>query len=203
MGNEAVNTAQLNGWIDRMRGGDPAACDEMLRSVCKRLERLAHKMIRRYPDVRRWAQTDDILQSALMRLLHALHDVRPASVQDFFGLAAEQMRRQLLDLTRHYRGARGLAANHESGAPGDGASSPVLDPPDPANDVADLERWEAFHAGVAALPVAEREVVGLIFYHGWTQRDVAALLQIHERTVRRRWESSLRKLRAVASRQDG
>src|SRR4051794_41953005 len=69
MSDEAVNTAQLNNWIDRLRAGDPAARDELLRKVCNRLERLARKMLQRFPDVRRWAQTDDVLQNALMRLM--------------------------------------------------------------------------------------------------------------------------------------
>ena len=45
------------------------------------------------------------------------------------------------------------------------------------------------------LPAAEREVVGLIFYHGWTQVQVAEMLGITERTVRRYWQRSLAKLK--------
>ena len=55
----------------------------------------------------------------------------------------------------------------------------------------------AFHEGVACLPAEEREVVSLIFYHGWTQVEVADLFQINERTVRRPWESALVKLRGL------
>ena len=40
----------------------------------------------------------------------------------------------------------------------------------------------------------EREVVGLVFYHGWTQAQVAELFQVDVRTVRRWWESALVKL---------
>ena len=45
-----------------------------------------------------------------------------------------------------------------------------------------------------ALPAEEREVVGLIFYHGWEQAKVAELFQVNERTVRRRWQSAMLKL---------
>jgi RNA polymerase sigma factor (sigma-70 family) len=48
------------------------------------------------------------------------------------------------------------------------------------------ERWSAFHKQVEQLPVEEREVVGLIFYHGWTQAPIAELFDVSERTVRRR-----------------
>jgi RNA polymerase sigma factor (sigma-70 family) len=47
---------------------------------------------------------------------------------------------------------------------------------------------------VARLPVEEREVVGLVFYHGYTQAEVAELLQVSGRTVKRLWQAALRKL---------
>jgi DNA-directed RNA polymerase specialized sigma24 family protein len=34
----------------------------------------------------------------------------------------------------------------------------------------------------------------LIFYHGWKQAEVAEPLESSERTIRRRWESALRRL---------
>jgi DNA-directed RNA polymerase specialized sigma24 family protein len=42
--------------------------------------------------------------------------------------------------------------------------------------------------------VEEREVVGLIYYHGWTQAEVAHLFEVSERTIRRRWEAALTRL---------
>jgi RNA polymerase sigma-70 factor (ECF subfamily) len=191
---ESINTAQLHAWVDRLQAGDRAARDELLRGVGHRLERLARKMLQRFPNVHRWADTGDVLQNALLRLLRALEHLRPSSVRDFFGLAAEQLRRELLDLARHFHGPQGLAAHHESHARDGTSSGPAADPPASEEDPAELERWTAFHQGVASLPAEEREVVGLIFYHGWTQPAVAELLQISERTVRRRWESALRKL---------
>lgn len=89
-----VRTTQLQAWFDRMRAGDPAARDELLRACGGRLERLARKMLRRFPGVRRWAQTGDVLQNAVLRLLRALEQVRPASTRELFGLAAEQMRKK-------------------------------------------------------------------------------------------------------------
>jgi RNA polymerase sigma-70 factor (ECF subfamily) len=86
--------------------------------VCGRLERLARKMLRRFPGVHRWAETGDVLQNALLRLLRALQEVRPESVRGFFGLVAEQMRRELLDLARHFCGPQGLGARHDSRPPG-------------------------------------------------------------------------------------
>src|SRR5207249_1409885 len=103
-----VDTARLHGWVDRMRGGDRTARDELLRAVCDRLERLARSMVRRYPGVHRWEETGDVFQNAVLRLLSALEEVRPDSTRAFFGLAAEQMRRVLLDLAKRHYGPHGL-----------------------------------------------------------------------------------------------
>jgi RNA polymerase sigma factor (sigma-70 family) len=59
----------------------------------------------------------------------------------------------------------------------------------------DFALWVRFHALVDNLPVEEREVVGLIFYHGWTQQQVAELFQVSVRTIRRRWISACQRLR--------
>jgi RNA polymerase sigma-70 factor (ECF subfamily) len=185
-------TAQLHGWLERMRAGDLAARDELLRNVCGRLERLAHKMLRGFPRVRRWAETDDVLQNSLLRLLRSLEEVHPASTRDFFSLAAEHIRRELLDLARHYYGPAGSGAHHASDVlPGDGAAG---EPVDPAETPEDLERWCAFHEAVEQLPPVERETVGLVYYHGWKQIQVAELFQVSARTVRRRWEAALVRL---------
>ena len=66
-----------------------------------------------------------------------------------------------------------------------------------ATDDDDLDLWRQFHVSVDALPEVEREVIGLAFYHGWTQRQMADLLQIDERTVRRRWQSACLRLREL------
>jgi RNA polymerase sigma factor (sigma-70 family) len=197
MSDQPVNTVQLHAWVERIRAGDLPARDELLRSVGNRLERLARKMLQRFPSVQRWAQTGDVLQNALMRLLRALEQVQPHSVRDFFGLAAEQMRRELLDLARHFLGPQGLAAHHASGIHNDDGKTPVLDAHEPAEPAAELEKWSAFHEGVAQLPAEEREVVGLIYYHGWTQQAVAELFDVSVRTVQRRWETALLKLRGA------
>src|ERR1700722_1336874 len=102
----SVHTTELHAWLDRIKAGDLAAREELLRSLCARLERLARKMLSHFPSVRHWAETCDVQQNAVLRLLRALEQVRPESVRDFFGLAAEQMRRELLDLARQASRAR-------------------------------------------------------------------------------------------------
>src|SRR5262249_41127185 len=96
---------------------------------------------------------------------------------------AAHIRRELLDLARHF------AARGRQAVPLDTALTP-----DAAEALDDLDRWCGFHEGMERLPAEEREVVSLIFYHGWEQTDVADLFQVSVRTVQRRWDSALVKL---------
>jgi RNA polymerase sigma-70 factor (ECF subfamily) len=197
MAGTSVHTAQLMQWLDRMHAGDGAAREELLRALRPRMERLAQQMLRRFPGVARWEQCDDVLNNALIRLLRALEEVQPPTMRAFFGLAATQIRRELLDLARRYQRPHGLGANHVSHREvlsGDESGADLVDPVDHPDESDDLERWVAFHEAVEMLPAEEREVIGLVFYHGWTQAKIAELFHVNERTIRRRWRSACLRL---------
>jgi RNA polymerase sigma factor (sigma-70 family) len=201
MSDTSVRTTQLHGWIERLRAGDAAAADELVCAVAARLERLTRKMLRDFPGVRLHAQTDDVLQNALMRLLRSLREVSLASMRVFYNLAAGMLRRELLDLARHYaRGNRHGAAAR--GGPGPDESAAPAEAAAPAEPADDLERWTRFHEEVEKLPVEEREVVGLIFYHDWGQAEVAELFGVTVRTVQRRWASALMRLHRLLGESD-
>jgi RNA polymerase sigma-70 factor (ECF subfamily) len=185
----SFSTLQLNEYIDHLRAGNRGAADALLRRVCDRLERLARRMLKNFPAVKRWADTGDVLQSALMRLLRSLEAIRPESTRDFFNLAAVHIRRELLDLARSFRRRRDQVGLLE---PGDDSAAPAV-VPEAAVDQ-DLDLWSAFHERVEQLPADEREVASLTFYHGWTQVQIAELLGVDERTVRRRWHAACWKL---------
>jgi RNA polymerase sigma factor (sigma-70 family) len=186
MNTESDFTVQMHAKLQRMREGDRAAQDELLRSIGNRLEKLTRRMLRQNPRVRRWAETGDVMQSSMMRLLRALETVQPSSTREFFNLAAVQIRRELTDIARHFYGALGHGANlkdeHASGV-------------EPTQDDRDLEAWSSFHQAVELLPSQEREVVSLIFYHDWSQQQAAELFQVDVRTIRRWWQSAITNLR--------
>jgi RNA polymerase sigma-70 factor (ECF subfamily) len=150
-------------------------------------------MHQQFPNVKRWADADDVLQESTMRLLRSLRAVRPASTTEFFNLAAVHIRRELIDLARHFGGRNGLGARHDSPPPGT-SSNPLQEARDPGDAADDLEAWGQFHEAVERLPVEEREVVGLAFYHSWTHAQIAELLQVTDRTVRRYWQSACLRL---------
>src|SRR5262245_23695792 len=108
------SSSHLERCLDRFRRGDHEAGRELLARSCQRLGQLAHVMLRSYPRVRRWEETADVVQSALLRLQRALEAVKPASLRDYYRLAALQIRRELLDLVRHHYGPLGEGGRHQS-----------------------------------------------------------------------------------------
>jgi DNA-directed RNA polymerase specialized sigma24 family protein len=72
MTDPSLDTGDLHDWLDRWRGGDLAARDELLRATGARLQRLARRMLRGFPNVGRFADADDVLQGATLRLLRTL-----------------------------------------------------------------------------------------------------------------------------------
>jgi RNA polymerase sigma-70 factor (ECF subfamily) len=114
------HTAKLQHWLDQLRAGDRQARNELLAHAGERLQHLTRKMLRRFPRLRRWEQTDDVVQDATLRLHRSLADVYPESARHFYNLAALQIRRALLDLSKHHFGPLGQAAKHHT----EGGSAP-------------------------------------------------------------------------------
>jgi RNA polymerase sigma factor (sigma-70 family) len=184
------HTTVIQGWIDRLRGGDDSARAALLVCASERLTRLARKMLRDYPGVARWEQTDDVLQNALIRLDRALKAVTPPTARDFFRLAAAQVRRELIDLARHYQGPHGLGARHSTQPGSDGSTAePALAPsaPDTTFEPGRLAAWTDFHRAVDNLVAADRELFDLLWYQGLTQAEAATVLGVTERTVNSHW----------------
>ena len=193
MSDPPFDTAALQDCLDRWQGGDRAAADELLRMTIGRLEKLARRMSHAFPNVREFADSDDVLQNSLMRLLRTLQSMRPAKPRDFFNLAAVHIRRELLDLARRGR------SRHTIPLEKDGSSSPhPAEPAAPDDRGPEADVWVRFHEAVDRLPTEEREVVGLVFYHGWTQDRIAELFGVDERTIRRRWSAACHHLRQLA-----
>jgi RNA polymerase sigma factor (sigma-70 family) len=186
------NTLVLQGCLDRMRAGERDAANDLLKAVRHRLQKLAARMVRGFPNVRNLADADDVLQNSVMRLLRTLQKLQPRTPRDFFNLAAVHIRRELIDLARRARGKDTVPLNPAGSSDAPRAHEPA------APDSSDSDHWVRFHEAVDQLPAEEREVVGLAFYHGWTQQQIAELFQVDERTIRRRWSSACKKIRAAA-----
>jgi RNA polymerase sigma-70 factor (ECF subfamily) len=190
-------TTAIQFWVDRLHSGDDSARAALLESAFERLTRLARKMLKSYPRVGRWEQTDDVLQNALIRLDRALRDAAPGTARDFFRLAAVQVRRELIDLARHYQGPEGMDAHHWTWEESADGSSGAPDVGEMTFDPVRLAAWTEFHGRIESLNVEDRELFDLLWYQGLTQAEAAALLELSERQVNRRWIAARLKLGAA------
>src|SRR5262249_30189778 len=146
--------------LDRLAAGDVSAADHLIAHSIERLHKLAHFMLRKYPQVRRWYETRDISQAAALRLRKALAAVKPASAKDFMNLAAVQIRRELCDLLRHEYGPEGSGAHRDPGPSRHEKEDSEAGPATKA-EWADLLRHIQ-----DALPPQEREVFDLHWIEG-------------------------------------
>lgn len=182
------NTTEIQQLLDLAAAGKDEAYDELLARSFDRLLNLTRRMIRDFPAVRRWEQTDDVFQLAALRLHRSLSEVRPDSVRSFMGLASTQIRRTLIDLARHHYGPLGHGANHHTDGDGRAADDALLkEHAGDASSPESLEDWARFHQAVDQLPDAFREVFQILWYGGIQQADAAQLLGVSVPTIQRRW----------------
>jgi RNA polymerase sigma-70 factor (ECF subfamily) len=189
----------LQSLINRMNSGDPAAKALLLAQTYERLRRLARKMLRQdFLRLKEREDTDDVLQNAAIRLNRAMQAVTLRDARQFFRLAATTIRRELLDLARHY--GRTHAKDHPQRASAARQRAAAAEPSDSTYEPATLHAWTEFHKQVDALPEAERDVFDLIWYQGLTQTEAAALLRIPRATVQRHWLKGRLRLKEVLDR---
>jgi RNA polymerase sigma-70 factor (ECF subfamily) len=154
-------------------------------------------MTRGFPQVRRWDETDDVVQGASLRLARALDAVVPADERHLLNLIATQVRRELIDLARRYAGAESFARHHETNLGhidgqdvfrSDAAEDPVN------SDAESVSTWTRFHEVADALDNEDRELFNLVWYLGLSQEQVAVTLGCSVRTIARRWDSVKQRL---------
>jgi RNA polymerase sigma-70 factor (ECF subfamily) len=180
--------------LDALRAGQPSARADLLRVSRERILLMTRKLMSKYPGVRRWEESDDVVQNVLLRLDRTLAQMSLESPRHFLALAAVHIRRELIDLARHYFGPQGAGAHL---ATPDAASPAALAGIPQPDDSASSFPWQEVHEQIAALPDDEREVVELLWYHGMSQLEAAGLMGVSVRTVRRRWQEGRLRLAAA------
>jgi RNA polymerase sigma-70 factor (ECF subfamily) len=188
-----AGTTHLQACLDRLRSGDSAAEEELIRHSEERLKALTRRMLRDYPRVHRWEETDDVCQQAVLRLVKALRTIHVSTVADYARLASWHIRHVLIDLARHYYGKEGLGANyatpaaHPTERSGEGQAEAVAGSSDsPERNIA----WADWHEQIEQLPDEERAVVDLLWYQGMKQDEAASALNISLSTLQRRWQAA-------------
>lgn len=187
------DTLAIQNWLSQLARGDESARERLIQSAEHRLLCLTRKMLRTFPTVRRWEQTDDVFQNSVLKLHNALAKVVPKTVTEFMRFAAMIIRRELIDLSRHYCGPQGIGRKHQSDSNLDTAAYNADGSRGQGDEGGSLLWWAEFHEAVETLPTDLSEVVDLIWYQELTQPQAAELLGVSVRTIQRRWlEARLR-----------
>jgi RNA polymerase sigma-70 factor (ECF subfamily) len=181
-------TILLQGLIARIQQGDDKARRELIGCAYERLRRLAAVILNQsFPRLKKaptLLDTNDLVNETALKLYGALAEVRPATVHDFLRLAAQRMRWLLLDLAER---ADRSEQRQRATSPPDNAD------PDPSDNSLPAT-LAALYREIEGLPANEREVVDLLYFHGLSQAEAAAVLGVVERTVRRHWTAAKVKL---------
>ena len=186
---EDRTTLAVQRYLDELAGGAPAepVVRALLDRAARRLHRLCASVLHRgYPRLTRPplnVQSEEMLGAVVERLLKALREARPASVRQFFSLAAQHTRWELNDLARRLDGQPRAGEVADDLIPAPAGSDSGLSP--------DCRRMiEA----IEALPADEREAFDLVRVQGLTQVEAAEVLGVAVKTVKRRLDRGLRLL---------
>jgi DNA-directed RNA polymerase specialized sigma24 family protein len=150
----SLNTGDLTYWVAELQAGRPEAGALEFRKIIARVELLSRAMFKKFARVGRFVEVEDVTQNVLVRLLRALESTRPDSTRRFYALTNELIRRELLDMARHFFGPRGHGTHVSEATVGgaEGEHAPV----EAGAGSAEFDRLTAFHEAVAELPVEER-----------------------------------------------
>jgi len=157
--------------------GDRAARDEIMPLVYDELRRLAH----RYMDRERrdhTLQTSALVNEAYLRLIDQ-KDVQWQNRAHFFGIAAQMMRRILVDYARK----RGFAKRGGDDKPVSLEEAMIVSPKRAANVVALDDALEI----LGEIDPRKSQIVELRFFGGLSVEETAEVLSVSPATVSRDW----------------
>ena len=171
---DAEITNPLKAW----GAGDPAALDQLSKCVYEELRLMARRHMKNERQGNT-LQTTALVNEVYLRLV----DVTKVEWQQraqFFAMAAQMMRRILVDAARarasHKRGAGVVHVNFDETA--------VVSPEPDGSMVALDDALAAF----AQIAPRQAQVVELRYFGGLNEEEIVEVLKISPRTVRRDWE---------------
>lgn len=191
-----MNHDSTSFWLNELKQGNPEARDRLIAIMNTRMQAITRKMLRGFPNVGRFDNTDDVWQEASMKLYRALEspEVKPDTTQRFIGLSCLQIRRTLIDLARKCDGPHGQRRNFDSVDVDEHGIRQTPDRSDQTNDPVRLLRWAEFHERVDELPAELLEVFNLIYYSGLNTSEAAEVMGYSRQTANRRYRQALEQL---------
>ena len=176
----AANPREITELLVSWSNGSPTAFEDLVTLIYPELRRLARRHMRQ-EDPAHTLQTSALINEAYLRLVNQ-RDVAWQDRAHFFAVAAQVMRRILIDHARR----------HQASKRGAGVQTVAL------NDleVVSRERAAEFIALDEALiklaEIDERKsrIVELRFFGGLTVEEVAGVLKLSPITIKREWRSA-------------
>jgi RNA polymerase sigma factor (TIGR02999 family) len=170
-------SAEITGLLKAWGSGDEAALGRLAEQVYPELRLMAHRYMKNEGQGNTLESTA-VVHEVYLRLVEVANVEWRARAQ-FFAMAAQMMRRILVDAARargsHKRGGTAPKVNIDETA--------VLSP---ASDRSILALDEALTA-FSQLAPRQARVVELRYFGGLTEEEIVAALEISLRTVRRDW----------------
>ena len=180
----AEDTHKVTRLLGEIAEGKTSARDELISAVYQQLRQIAKvRMAAERPD--HTLQPTALVHEAYLRLMPGVEERNITNHYDFYGAAAEAMRRVLID---HARGRQ-----REKRGGGSEKQRISIDTVEDLADAGDpfviLALDEAFEQLERQHP-DRAEVVRLRFFAGLSVEDTAKALGISEPTVKRRWRTA-------------
>jgi RNA polymerase sigma factor (TIGR02999 family) len=178
---DSLDSSEITSWLAGWRGGDEAARDRLFAVVHPQLRALAARLLAR-------ERHDHTLEpnAVVNELFLRLTGGQPVSYQDrvhFFAIAAQTMRRILIDYARaRVADKRGGDLQRIGLSAVDGATPIVA-----SEQLLDLD---LLLSALAARDPRAARVVELRFFGGLREEDVAEVLQVSVITVKRDWKAA-------------
>lgn len=165
-------TVYLNDWYR----GDASALDQLLPLIYQELRKLAQAQIRREANPQ--IQCTELISEAYLRLVN-VDQIEWQNRTHFFSVAAKTMRRVLVDQFRQHQAQKR------------GAGSVMLTYVDeqdhsPSKQM-DLDRLNDAINELEQLDPRQAEIVTMKFFGGLTVDEIASVLKVSARTVKREW----------------
>jgi RNA polymerase sigma factor (TIGR02999 family) len=171
-------SSQLTDLLRAWSAGEPDAADRLLAVVYAELRREARRFLRRERADHTLRPTA-LVHEAYLRLA-AQHEAGWENRAQFFAVAAQAMRRVLVDHARRRKAQKRPAARLQVELAEDAAVAP----PRPA----DLLALDAALEDLAARDPRRARLVELRFFAGLTVPEAAQVLGVSPRTVDREWQ---------------
>jgi len=172
-----LTSAEVTALLGEMAQGKPEAAEQLIPLVYDELRRLASRYMRREREDHT-LQTTALVHEAYLKLVEQ-RSVNWQSRAHFFGIAAQLMRRVLIDHAR-----RNLREKRGGGQPVVVLDEAFVFSPEQSSALVELD---GALERLAAMDARQARIVELRFFGGLTVEEAGEVLGVSPKTVKRDW----------------